>query len=149
MKEQYLKAVKRALAVPRGIRAEILRDLGEVFASACEHGESEQQVAERLGPPQVFADSAAEQFGIDNAARRKRRSIFSALFFLLVAVCALGIWGSARLSVPAENIIGQANSMTGIQVVGGFDPLWILLSVGLLALLLSVLFLVRALHRGR
>ena len=36
-----------------------------VFASALEHGETEQQVIERLGTPKEFAENTAEQLGID------------------------------------------------------------------------------------
>ena len=56
-----------------------MRDLNEIFASATEHGETEQQVIERLGTPQEFANSTAEQFGIDNSAPQKRKGLFQAL----------------------------------------------------------------------
>lgn len=51
MKEQYIRQVKKGLILPRSAKAEVVRDLQEIFASAAEHGESEQQVAERLGTP--------------------------------------------------------------------------------------------------
>ena len=40
-----------------------MRDLNEVFASALEHGETEQQVIERLGTTKEFAENTAEQLG--------------------------------------------------------------------------------------
>ena len=43
---------------------ELRRDLEEAFASAAEHGETEQQVIRRLGTPEEFAASAAESFGV-------------------------------------------------------------------------------------
>ena len=51
--------------------------MNEVFASAMEHGETEQQIIQRLGTPKEFADSTAEQFGIDNTNSKKRNGIIS------------------------------------------------------------------------
>ena len=53
MKERYIKQVKKefGLCLSRKKRNEIIRDLNEIFASALEHGETEQQVIERLGTP--------------------------------------------------------------------------------------------------
>ena len=65
MKEQYIKQVEKELSLPRKMKKEVVRDLNEVFASAMEHGETEQQIIQRLGTPKEFADSTAEQFGID------------------------------------------------------------------------------------
>ena len=70
MKKQYIRQVRKDLHIPRSAKTEVVRDLQEIFASAAEHGESEQQVAERLGTPRAFADRTAEQFGFDPAARR-------------------------------------------------------------------------------
>jgi len=70
MKEQYIKQVEKELSLPRKMKKEVVRDLNEVFASAMEHGETEQQVIQRLGTPKEFADSTAEQFGIDCASRK-------------------------------------------------------------------------------
>lgn len=47
MKEQYIKQVEKALHVPCKAKREIVRDLNEIFASAAEHGETEQQVVQR------------------------------------------------------------------------------------------------------
>ena len=44
MKEQYIKQVEKELCLPRNEKKEVVRDLNEVFASALEHGETEQQV---------------------------------------------------------------------------------------------------------
>ena len=54
------------------MKKEVVRDLNEVFASAMEHGETEQQIIQRLGTPKEFADSTAEQFGIDNTKIEKK-----------------------------------------------------------------------------
>ena len=57
MKEQYIKQVVKELHLSRKAKSEVVRDLNEIFASAVEHGETEQQVVERLGTPKDFADS--------------------------------------------------------------------------------------------
>ena len=57
MKEQYIKQVEKELCLPRNEKKEVVRDLNEVFASALEHGETEQQVIERLGTPKEFAEN--------------------------------------------------------------------------------------------
>ena len=59
MKEQYIKQVEKELSLPHKAKKEVVRDLNEVFASALEHGETEQQVIQRLGTPKEFADSTA------------------------------------------------------------------------------------------
>lgn len=75
MKEQYIKQVEKELCLPRNEKKEVVRDLNEVFASALEHGETEQQVIERLGTPKEFAENTAEQLGIDSTAPQKRKGI--------------------------------------------------------------------------
>ena len=55
MKEQYIRQVKHHLYLPRKQKQEVLRDLEEIFASAQEHGETENQVMERLGDPKEYA----------------------------------------------------------------------------------------------
>ena len=47
MKEQYIKQVEKELSLPRKMKKEVVRDLNEVFASAMEHGETEQQIIQR------------------------------------------------------------------------------------------------------
>ena len=46
MREVYIKQVKKELLLPKKQKQIVLRDLEEMFASAKEHGESEQQVIE-------------------------------------------------------------------------------------------------------
>ena len=55
MKEQYIKQVEKELSLTRKAKKEVVRDLNEVFASALEHGETEQQVIERLGTPKAVS----------------------------------------------------------------------------------------------
>lgn len=83
MKEQYIKQVEKELSLPRKMKKEVVRDLNEVFASAMEHGETEQQIIQRLRTPKEFADSTAEQFGIDNTKSKKGTVSFLLLLRLL------------------------------------------------------------------
>ena len=62
MREQYIRQVKRLLKVPRRKKRDILRDLEESFAAAAEHGETEQQVLDRLGTPEEFAALLRERY---------------------------------------------------------------------------------------
>ena len=118
MKEQYLKKVKKELNLPRKAKREVLRDLNEIFASASEHGETEQQVIERLGTPKEFADSTAEQFGIDNTALKNRREIISSVAALIVAIAAFAIYAVAQVEKGPETAIGRADAAPTRQRAG-------------------------------
>ena len=76
MREKYIKQVEKELHIPHKAKKEVVRDLNEIFASALENGETEQQVIERLGSPKEFAESTAEQLGIDITALRNKRGYF-------------------------------------------------------------------------
>ena len=151
MKEQYIKQVEKELSLPHKAKKEVVRDLNEVFASALEHGETEQQVIQRLGTPKEFADSTAEQFGIDNASSKKRKGIISALVALIVAVVAFSIYAVTRLGKAPEGAIGQADATTNIQIESalGFDVLQIILAVGFAAAVIAVLLIIRTIHKIR
>ncbi|MCI8600644.1 MAG: DUF1700 domain-containing protein [Oscillospiraceae bacterium] len=146
MKEQYLRQTAKALHLPRKAKQEILRDLAEIFDSALEHGETEAQVVKRLGNPAEFADDAAKQLGFDNHASAKRRHIFAIALSLIVAAIAFGIYAAARMNKAPKGVIGQADAMTHILVVGSIDVSGVLLVIGLLAAAAAVLLLI---HKNR
>ena len=110
-----------------------------------------QQVIQRLGTPKEFADSTAEQFGIDNASSKKRKGIISALVALIVAVVAFSIYAATRLGKAPEGAIGQADATTNIQIESalGFDVLQIILAVGFAAAVIAVLLIIRTIHKNR
>ena len=151
MKEAYIKQVERELFLPRKAKQEVLRDLEEAFASALEHGETEQQVIQRLGPPKEFADSTAEQFGVDRTRWKKRNNVLFALAALLVAALAFSIHALARWGNVPEGAIGQADATTTIQIQGawGIDVSQITLAVGAVAAILAVVLLARAIYKNR
>ena len=91
MREQYIRQVEKELPIPRRAKREVIRDLREIFASALEHGETEQQVIGRLGTPREFAESTAEQLGIDITTSQNQKS---------------RIWGIAALTAAAAALAG-------------------------------------------
>ena len=154
MKEQYIRQVEKELNLSRKAKTEVVRDLNEIFNSAVEHGETEQQVIERLGTPQEFANSTAEQFGIDNSVPKKRKWIISSVISLVVAVVAIVaflIYATAKSGKVPEGAIGQADAMTNIQVSGDFifDASQIILLVGIIAFAFATIQIIRAVHNNR
>ncbi|MCD8037226.1 MAG: DUF1700 domain-containing protein [Clostridiales bacterium] len=149
MKEQYIKQAEKELRIPRKAKKVVIRDLNEIFDSALENGETEQQVIDRLGTPKEFAESAAEQLGIDLAASRKSKRIVSSVIALAVAVIAFVLYGTARVrNVPAD-VIGQADSMTSIKVSDGFNLSAVLLAIGIIAVVAAVMLIVRSISKKR
>lgn len=151
MKEQYIKQVEKELSLPRKAKKEVVRDLNEVFASALEHGETEQQVIERLGTPKEFADSTAEQFGVDNTVFKKRKDIISTLVAFIISVTAFSIYAVTRFGKVPKDAIGQAYATTNIQVEGtfGFDVSQIILAAGFVAALIVVLLIIQTIRKNR
>lgn len=151
MKEQYIRQVEKELHLSRKMKKEVVRDLEEIFSSAAEHGEAEQQVIERLGTPKEFADSTAEQLGVDPAAPGKRREIISAAAALLTAVAAFAIYAVTKIGKVPEGAIGQADAMTDIRIEGAFafDATQLLLAVGIIAAVFAVIRMIRTVRKNR
>ena len=148
MKEQYIKQVEKELSLTRKAKKEVVRDLNEVFASALEHGETEQQVIERLGTPKEFAENTAEQLGIDSAAPQKRKGIISSVAALVVAVAAFVIYATTQSGKVPDGAIGQADAMTIIQAFG-FDASQIILAVGVIAVTIAIIQIIRTVRKNR
>ena len=144
MKEQYIKQVEKELSLTRKAKKEVVRDLNEVFASALEHGE-------RLGTPKEFAENTAEQLGIDSAAPQKRKGIISSVAALVVAVAAFVIYATTQSGKVPDGAIGQADAMTNIQVEGafGFDASQIILAVGVIAVTIAIIQIIRTVRKNR
>lgn len=119
MRKQYIKQVKKELAVSRRLKNEILRDLNEAFDSATEHGETEEQVIDRLGAPKNFVENIEETAGFNRAQYRKRRKkLIYVCCLCCIAISCFIIGLIAGNSVLPDNIIGQADAMTLISVNG-------------------------------
>ncbi len=151
MKEQYMKQAEKELHLPRKVRKDIIRDLNEIFASALENGETEQQVINRLGTPKEFAASITEQLGIDFAASEKRGEIIASIIVLAFAVVALVIYCAAQIGNVPRGAIGQADAMTNLKIGGtfGMDISAALLVIGIGAAVAAVIQIIRSIGKNR
>lgn len=146
MKQEYIRQVGRRLRLRRKQKTAVLRDLEEIFASAYEHGETEEQVIQRLGPPTEYAASVEGQLPSKGSCL-----LWAGLVVcLLVCLVSMGLFALARQLWVPEDAIGFAQGTTGIQVAGGgigLPPL--LLALAGLALVLAVFFLWRLARRKK
>ncbi|MGI6261422.1 MAG: HAAS signaling domain-containing protein [Acutalibacteraceae bacterium] len=151
MKEHYIKQVKKELLISRKQKNDVLRDLDEVFTSAMEHGETEQQVIERLGSPKDFAISTEEQLGIDRTALRKRNNIIFIIISIGVSVLAFVLFGTLYLKQLPDGVIGQADAMTNIRIngIGAIDPSLIFLVIGIAAIIVLVVRILKIMCNDR
>ena len=161
MRGQYIRQVKRLLKVPRRKKRDILRDLEESFAAAAEHGETEQQVLDRLGTPEEFA--AAMRSTEDETAYRRRRTATALVISLAVCAGAFGLRAALMAARSASlGIIGGADGPTVIFVTGSgglwtallnltAGPWWagLLGLAGILALLAAAVLVARLLLQRR
>ena len=142
--EKYIMQVKKALVVSGSAKKEVLRDLKEIFASAREHGESEEQVIGRLGSPEEFADNINEQMGVSRTERlrlRRRRQI--AIIFVF-AVLALAAGLLPRFLSAPKDAIGYSDSMTSIKIESArLDVPMLLVVMGIAAMAVAVIMAVR------
>ena len=151
MKEHYIKQVKKELLISRKQKNDVLRDLDEVFTSAMEHGETEQQVIERLGSPKDFAISTEEQLGIDRTALRKRNNIIFIIISIGVSVLGFVLFGTLYLKQLPDGVIGQADAMTNIRIngIGAIDPSLIFLVIGIAAIIVLVVRILKIMCNDR
>lgn len=151
MKEHYIKQVKKELLISRKQKNDVLRDLDEVFTSAMEHGETEQQVIERLGSPKDFAISTEEQLGIDRTALRKRNNIIFIIISIGVSVLAFVLFGTLHSKQLPDGVIGQADAMTNIRIngIGAIDPSLIFLVIGIAAIIVLVVRILKIMCNDR
>ncbi len=151
MKEHYIKQVKKELLISRKQKNDVLRDLDEVFASAMEHGETEQQVIERLGLPKDFAISTEEQLGIDRTTLRKRNNIIFIIISIGVSVLAFVLFGTLYLKQLPDGVIGQADAMTNIRIngIGAIDLSLIFLVIGIAAIIVLIVRILKIMCNDR
>ena len=137
--------------ISRRQKNDVLRDLDEVFTSAMEHGETEQQVIERLGSPKDFAISTEEQLGIDRTALRKRNNIIFIIISIGVSVLAFVLFGTLHSKQLPDGVIGQADAMTNIRIngTGAIDPSLILLVIGITAIIVLIVRILKIMCNDR
>ena len=152
MKERYIKQVKKQLMIPASKRKAVLRDLEEAFASAAEHGETEQQVISRLGTPEQFATGIEEQLGVNRQKLLKTRTVVWTIIWLVVAVVGFLVYLTIRQQQElngALGIIGGADGPTAIIVSGpGIDVPLVMLMIAAAAVVLAVIGIVRYLLKN-
>lgn len=147
MKQQYIKQVSKKLNVSKDRKKEIIRDLEEAFASAIEHGETEQQVIDRMGSPEEFAASMCEM----DYHNGKKKGVVGAVISISVAVLSFVIYGVTKSQQPPEGAIGYVDAMTNIQIAGNsaFDLTQLLMIIGIVALIATVVNVVMVLKDRR
>ena len=152
MKERYIKQVKKQLMIPASKRKAVLRDLEEAFASAAEHGETEQQVISRLGTPEQFTAGIEEQLGVNRQKLLKTRTVVWTIIWLVVAVVGFLVYLTIRQQQElngALGIIGGADGPTAIIVSGpGIDVPLVMLMIAAAAVVLAVIGIVRYLLKN-
>lgn len=151
MKENYIKQVRRELHVPRKQKNDILRDLEEAFSSAVEHGETEQQIIQRLGTPRDFAVNTEEQLGINRSAVKMHRQSLLIVVLIVISVLAFVLFAVLQAQQLPADVIGGADAMTSIQLVGGsmINPAAILLGVGIAAVLSLLVLVVKMISKRK
>lgn len=146
MKDQYIKQVLKNLHISKKAKSEVMRDLNEIFDSALENGETEQQIINRLGTPKEFADNLSEQ--PENKSNFKL--IISIAAAICIAVIAFVLYGITQAGTTPKDAIGQANAMTNIQVEGfGIDMHFIILVIGIVAIIFAVFQSIRTIVKNR
>lgn len=144
MKEEYIKQVSKNLHISMKAKNEIIRDLDEIFDSALENGETEQQVIDRLGAPKEFAENVSGQTEKKNYSTGNLRGIVLMAIAICIAVIAFVVYGIIQSETVPQNAIGQANAMTNIQVEGfGINIPFIILIIGIISVAFAVFQLIR------
>ena len=146
-KDQYIKEVLKECCFPYKKKQDLRRDLQEIFDSAMEHGETEEEVIKRLGSPQSFCTELEERIGQKRISRKKGQSFLISLFLFLFSICCFIFLGVLQIQKLPENVIGYADSMTAITVENGFSPLIPLLILGTAALICAIVYFFKALSQ--
>ena len=125
MKEKYISDVNRLLDLPKRRKAEIIRDLDEIFRSASEHGESEREVISRLGTADEYAQSVAAEHEDERRAKKRFRIFAAVLCGLRSAYSATGSTYeriSARAAAISSSDGRRAGRATGISNAAYLEP---------------------------
>ena len=148
MKDEYITQVRKMLSVSRKKKAEITRDLEEIFASAHEHEESEQEVIDRLGSPQDYVESIQAQF--ENRHRGINKNLLPLCIISLVGILCLVISAICFIiRANTKGIIGQATSTTSI-VLNTSQYSWLpmaLLALGIMIVVFVIIRIIKTIKR--
>ena len=88
VRNKYIRLVSRNIKVSKRRKREIISDLEELFELAERNGESEEQVIERLGEPEMFAMNCVESLleETEQSNRNKRGVILSMVLSMYVTI---------------------------------------------------------------
>jgi uncharacterized membrane protein len=140
MKDRYIRQVSAMISASKEKKQYILRDLNEIFDSAISNGETEQQVIERLGTPENFIKELETNSGMK--MKQKKSMVLPVIFFVIAAIL-VGVYLTAYfLQERAENIIGQAYTVTTIKLEASGEN-WVLLALGAASLFVAVIIALR------
>ena len=139
MRETYLRQVGRLL--PRRLRRDVLRDLGEQFDMAAEHGETAEDVIARLGTPEEFAAPFREGYRPSLVPP----ALLGILGLLISAACGVMLWLQHQFRIDVDEsiaIIGGMDGPTQIYVSSdNLNPLIPLLAVGIVLIIASLVWM--------
>lgn len=150
MRTEYIKQVKKNLAISYKMKDEIIRDLNEIFDSAKEHGETEEQVISRLGSPADFAEECTMRLG--NKLTFYRKNKIQIIWCSIVTFCSLICFSLVVLSLTTKlpnRVIGQADALTNISVISVFALNFstALFIIGLILAVIAIVLIVRIIHK--
>lgn len=144
-KEQYLKAVKRKLYLPKKIKNTILKDLEETFVSAEECGEKTEDVIVRIGTPAEFIRDVMENAELTDKQYkyiRHMKAVRPAIIFFIAAAISVTLHFLIKhLYMMMNGVIGYADSSTEIFVTGGAAEIMLFIGYGLLWIIPSALII--------
>lgn len=152
MKEKYIREIEKKLPLPRQAKKEVLRDLEEAFASSLEHGETEDQVIQRLGSPEEFIASLNEQLDFEKLKkfRWQRRQLLGIGCTLILSLLCCGIYAVIKaMSIKytleyTSGVIGGADGPTAILVTSvGLDFSFWIAVLGIASFVTAVILGVR------
>lgn len=155
MKDQYIREVEKMIPLPNRAKREVLRDLEEAFASAAEHGETEEQVIQRLGSPKEFAENLNEQINFERFTQehKKRKQMLMIICTFIFSMLLFGIYAvlkAVTLTHKIEGIIGGADGLTAIFVASaGVDVSLVVVALGIAAFAVSILLTIRYIYDNR
>ena len=124
--------------------------MNEVFASAMEHGETEQQIIQRLGTPKNLQTAPQNSLALITPIEKRERISFLLLLRLLSRLLPFRYMLLHNQENVPEGAIGQADATTNIQIEGAFafDISQILWLLGCSNSYCSLL-IIRTIHKNR
>lgn len=157
MKDKYIKEVEKLIPLPGRAKKEVLRDLEEAFASAAEHGETEEQVIQRLGSPKEFAENLNEQinFELFTQEHKKRKQMLIIVCTFIFSMLMFGLYAALKAAaltreIGGIGIIGGADGPTAIFVADpGMDFSMVAVILGIAAFAASIILTIRYIYKNR